>query len=184
MRNKILYIYTENLNFFYRLNKELNRLNIKFEILNSRSKLPSHSSIVLTTSDEIHNFINIPKKLKILSYSNEKNFDYYILKVLAAGKIGFKEKYSELTFSIDPGIKHTGLVVFLDDYYLISHTFFDNNELITQIRNYIENFQNDKQHLMKLVFKFGSGVVTTILKLLEALYSVFNNRKTKNLKKN
>ncbi len=176
MRNKILYIYTENLNFFYRLNKELNRLNIKFEILNSRSKLPSHSSIMLTTLDEIHNFINIPEKLKILPYSNEKNFDYYILKVLAAGKIGFKDNYLGLTFSIDPGTTQIGIVVFLDDYYLQAYTVYENALFMEIINNFIICFQNEKSNHLKLNFKLGRGVIPITIDLLNLIYNTHKNR--------
>ena len=45
---------TEDLNFFYRLNKELERLQIKFEVLNIRTKIPDiPNSIILTTLKEI-----------------------------------------------------------------------------------------------------------------------------------
>jgi len=175
--NKILYIYTENLNFFYRLNRELIRLNIKFEVLNIRNKIPSHSSIMLTTSDEVHNFINIPEKLKILPYSIEENFEYYILKVLAAVKIGLKDSYLELLFSIDPGTTQIGIVVFLDDHYLQAHTVYENALFMDIIKNYIICFQHKKPNQLKINFKLGRGVIPITIDLLKLIYNSYKNRK-------
>jgi len=176
LRNKILFVHTENLNFFYRLNKELNRLDIKFKILSKNSKIPDIPSLLLTTSGEIHNFKRDYKNLKILAYTESENFNYYILKVLAAFRIDYKEFYSDLVFSIDPGLKQVGLVVFLDDYYLFSHTVYKMTELIDFIKDCANCFQNDNPNLLNITFKFGGGVLTLTLKLIEQIIDVFQDR--------
>ena len=176
MRNKILFVHTENLNFFYRLNRELNHLKIKFKILSKNSKIPDIPSLLITTTGEIHNFRDNYKNLKILAYTESENFKYYILKVLAAYRIDYKEHYSDLIFSIDPGLKQVGLVVFLDDYYLISHTVYDITELIDFIKDCVNCFQNDNPTLLNLTFKFGGGVLTLALKLIEQIIDVFQDR--------
>lgn len=177
MRNKILYISTENLNFFYRLNKELNRLKIRFEILKIRTKLPTLPSIILTTSEEIHKFEKTYEKLTILPYSYGDNFNHYILRVLAVYKIEFKDNYSELTFSIDPGTNQIGIVIFLDDYYLNSHTIYEKENYIKIINDYIICFQKEGSNLMRLNFKFGRGVIEITSDLLKRVFEAFKDRK-------
>ncbi|KKN35423.1 hypothetical protein LCGC14_0783660 [marine sediment metagenome] len=174
---KPLYIYTENLNFFYKLNKELKRLNIDFEILYTGRKLPTLSSIVLTTLDEIKKLENIPEKLVILPYSSTDNFNHYILEILAAVKIEFKDFYSELTFSIDPGTTHIGIIVFLDDFYLHAHTIYEKELFIETINKYIICFQKKNLNLLRLNFKIGSGVIPITIDLLKKIFSNFENRK-------
>jgi len=174
---KPLYIYTENLNFFYKLNKELKRLNIDFEILYTGRKLPTLSSIVLTTLDEIKKLENIPEKLVILPYSSTDNFNHYILEILAAVKIEFKDFYSELTFSIDPGTTHIGIIVFLDDFYLHAHTIYEKELFIETINKYIICFQKKNLNLLRLNFKIGSGVIPITIDLLKKIFNNFENRK-------
>lgn len=174
---KPLYIYTENLNFFYKLNKELKRLKIDFEILYTGRKLPTLSSIVLTTLDEIKKLENIPEKLVILPYSSTDNFNHYILEILAAVKIEFKDFYSELTFSIDPGTTHIGIIVFLDDFYLHAHTIYEKELFIETINKYIICFQKKNLNLLRLNFKIGSGVIPITIDLLKKIFSNFENRK-------
>lgn len=176
MRNKILYVYTENLNFFYRINNELNRLNIKFKILNIGAKLPFHSSLILTTSEDLQQYRNSNKNLNFLIYSKDDNFNHYILKVIAAYRIEYKNFYSELTFSIDPGTKHIGMVVFLDDYYLNSQTIYDEKAFIMVIRDYVDCFQKNNPKLLKLKLKFGRGILQITINLIKEIYQVFNNR--------
>jgi len=174
LRNKILYVYTENLNFFYRLNKELIRYNIKFEIL--QSKIPKIPSIILTTSEEKEKLQSTFGNLIYISYSKDDNFNHYILKVLASNRIQYKNNYSELTFAIDPGIKHIGIVTFLDDYYLISHTIYDKKDFIALIKDYVLCFQKKNEDLMKLIFKFGGGVVPITTNLINKVYNYFKSR--------
>ncbi len=176
MRNKILYVYTENLNFFYRINNELNRLNIKFKILNIGAKLPFHSSLILTTSEDLQQYRNSNKNLNFLIYSKDDNFNHYILKVIAAYRIEYKNFYSELTFSIDPGTKHIGMVVFLDDYYLNSQTIYDEKAFIMVIRDYVDCFQKNNPKLLNVNLKFGRGILQITINLIKEIYQVFNNR--------
>ena len=176
MRNKILYLHTENLNFFYQLNRELNRRNIQFKILSGISKIPDLHSLLLTTSGDIHNLRTNYKKLKIMAYNEKDNFNHYIYKILAAYRIEYKEFYSKLIFSIDPGSKKIGLVVFLDDYYLVSHTFYDKIGIINIINDYINCFQTNNPNPLKLIFKFGSGVLPLTLNLIQDIKESFQNR--------
>ena len=169
---------TEDLNFFYRLNKELQRLQIKFKVLNTKTKIPNiPSSTILTTFKEMINFENVDRlKYKILSYAKEENFEQFIVKVLAVKKIGNKN-YSELVFSIDPGTRHLGLVIFLDDYYLNSHTIFDKDRFIEKIRIYVNAIQQTNPNPLKLVFKFGRGIMPITLNLIEQLFKNFEKEK-------
>jgi len=171
-------VLTEDLNFFYRLNKELQRLQIKFKVLNTKTKIPNiPSSTILTTFKEMINFENVDRlKCKILSYAKEENFEQFIVKVLAVKKIGNKN-YSELVFSIDPGTRHLGLVIFLDDYYLNSHTIFDKDRFIEKIRIYVNAIQQTNPNPLKLVFKFGRGIMPITLNLIEQLFKNFKKAK-------
>ncbi|MFW9899780.1 MAG: hypothetical protein ACFFDY_00655 [Candidatus Thorarchaeota archaeon] len=166
-----IYVLTEDLNFFYRLNKELEHLQIKFNVLNIRSKIPDiPNSIILTTMKEMSNFENIDRvKGKILSYTNKEDFEQYMVKVLAAKKIG-NIKYSELMFSIDPGTKHLGIVIYLNDFYLNSHTIYIRDRFIEKIRIYINALQENNSNPLKLTFKFGRGIMPITLNLIEQLF--------------
>jgi hypothetical protein len=176
LRNKILYISTENLNFFYRLNKELSRLNIKFEILNIKDKLPTIPSLILTTREELDRFKGSYKNLNFLSYYYKENFQHYILRVLAAYRIEYKDFYSELLFSIDPGSKRIGIVIFLDDLFFISRTIYDKTKFIDFIYNIVTCFQKNNPILINLKFKFGNGVLLLSIELLRKVFDVFDGR--------
>jgi hypothetical protein len=176
LRNKVLYVYTENLNFFYRINNELNRLNIKSKILNIGARLPFHSSIILTTLEDLQQFKNSNKNINFLIYSKGDNFNHYVLQVIAAYRIKYKSFYSELTFSIDPGTKYIGMVVFLDDYYLNSQTIYDKKAFIIVIRDYIECFQTNNPKLLKLDFKFGRGILQITKNMIKEIFQEFRNR--------
>jgi hypothetical protein len=123
----------------------------------------------------MNNFKNIDGvKCKVLSYSKDEDFEQYIVKVLALKKIE-NEKYSQLIFSVDPGARHLGLVIFLDDYYLNSHTIFEKDRFIEKIRTYINALQGSNTNPLKLVFKIGKGIMSVTLNLIDQLF--------KNLKK-
>ena len=124
----------------------------------------------------MNRFKNVDRmKGKILTYAKEDDFEQYIVKVLAVNKIGNKY-YSELVFSIDPGTKHLGLVIFLDDYYLNSHTIFEKDRLIERIRIYINALQENNPNPFKLIFKFGRGIIPITLKLIEQIFKNFNRK--------
>lgn len=166
------------MSFFFRLNKELNHRNIKFKILNKGNKIPEFGALVLTTREEFTQYNLNNLKTEVLSYDKKENFEKFMIKFIAAYKIGYRDRYSELTFSIDPGTKHIGLVVFLDDYFLISHTIYDKKDLIKKLKKYIEFFQNNEQSLLKLNFKFGRGVVPITLNLVSQIFNIPKYRKS------
>ena len=177
MRNKILYIYTKELSFFYLLNKELNRLKIKFRILNLGDKIPNLPCILITSSNELKNIKNYNrKKVQIISYNTKEDFNQFILKILASYRIGYKNNYSNLIFSIDPGTKHIGIVIFLDDYYLNSHTVYDKAALIKTVKDYVNSLQKNNQNLIELIFKFGRGVLPITNDLINRIYKTFKSR--------
>jgi len=177
LRNKILYIYTEELKFFYLLNKELNRLKIKFKVLNLGDKIPNIPCILITTLNELKKIKNYNKKIvNIISYNKKEDFNQFILRILASYRIGFKNNYSNLIFSIDPGIKHIGLVVFLDEYYLNSHTVYNKADLIRTIKNYVNSLQKNNQNLIDLIFKFGIGILPITKDLISSAYKTFKSR--------
>jgi len=175
LRNQPLYILTEDLNFFYLLKSELDKYKIHFQILDLDSKIPEIPSIILTTSND-YNKLGNKNRVNYLVYSKNVDFGRYFLHVIAAVRIGFKNYYSSLTFSIDPG-KKLGLMVFLDDYYLDSYCCFEINDFFAIIQKYIDIFEEDNQALMKLNFKLGSGVLNITYDLVKQIYIIFQNRK-------
>lgn len=173
MRHKI-FLLSEDLNFFYRINKELKRLNIRFKILNIWNILPKIPSIIITTSKEIKKINLLNEKINVIfAYSEEDNFDKFVLKILAVFMVDFKENYTNLLISIDPGTKYFGFIVFLDDYYLLSQTFFERSELLDKIEEIIKFMQTDNQNLMKIDIKVGKMVLPGINDLL---YEIFRLR--------
>lgn len=174
LRNSPLYILTADLSFFYQVNKELNKLRIPFKILNLKTITPRHPSIILTTSKEEHLIEQQGSNSIVLTYSDNDNFENYIIKILAAVKIGYKESYSELLFSVDPG-KRTGLMIFLDGYYLNSYCCFKPSEVIRKIIEYIEFFQINNKNII-ITFKLGNGVLEITLDLVKQIYSIYKNR--------
>jgi len=175
LRNQPLYILTEDLNFFYLLKSELDKYKIHFQILDLDSKIPEIPSIILTTSND-YNKLGNKNRVNYLVYSKNVDFGRYFLHVIAAVRIGFKNYYSSLTFSIDPG-KKLGLMVFLDDYYLDSYCCFEINDFFAIIQKYIDIFEEDNQALMKLSFKLGRGVLNITYDLVKQIYIIFQNRK-------
>ena len=176
MRNKV-FILTEDLQFFYKINQKLNELKIKSKILNFWNNLPNIPSVILTTSKEVSRIkIRDLKSSKLLPYSTDYDMEGYLIRVLAAYKIGYKEDYSELVFSVDPGTIHFGLVVFLDDYFLKSHTFNNKNVLLNQIRKYTSFLQKTNKNLIAIRLKFGSGVLSTSIDLIRNIFEIFKDR--------
>ncbi len=176
MKKKI-YVLTEDLSFFFQLNKELNHRNISFKILNIGNKIPEFNALLLTTCEELvkYNLNNL--STEIVAYDKKEKFEKFLIKLIAAFKIGCKDSYSELTFSIDPGTKNIGLVVFLDDYFLISQTIYNKNDLIKKLKDYVEYLQTKDENLLKLNFKFGRGVLPLTHHLVSQIFSNFYNRK-------
>jgi len=175
LRNQPLYILTEDLNFFYILKNELDKHNIEFQILNLDAKIPTISSIILTTTDDIDK-LKVRSHNNYLVYSKKDDFEKYLIKIIAAFRTKYKKIYSTLTFSIDPGNK-LGLMIFLDDYYLDSYCCFEKNELLKMIKKYVDTFQEDNPKLMYLNFKLGRGVLTITFDLVKQIYRIFQGRK-------
>jgi len=180
LRNKPLYILTENLNFFYKINKRLIEKRIKAEVLNPGNKIPNAPSIILTTRDEFEMYYNKDLTLNFLVYSKGENFELYLSRVIAAYRIEYKKNYLSLTFSIDPG-KKIGLMIFLDDYYLDSFCCYEKDELLVAIRNTIRTFQNRNPNLMELTFKLGMGVPSFTYELIENIFKFLHGRKNVNI---
>lgn len=175
MKKNFLYILTENLNFFYKLNKILTEKKISFKVLTLGSKIPNIASLILTTSDDIGKLITKNNNVNYLIYSPNLFFDDYIFRVLAAYRIEYKESYSKLTFSIDPG-KKIGLMVFLDNYYLDSYCCYGTDELIEKILKIVRVFQKNNPDLIHIDFKFGRGVLSITYELVKRVYTIFKNR--------
>ena len=180
MRNKPLYILTENLNFFYKINKRLIEKRIKAKILNPGNKIPNAPSIILTTRDEFEKYYNKDLKVNFLVYSKDENFEQYLLRVIAAYRIEYKNNYLSLTFSIDPG-KKIGLMIFLDDYFLDSFCCYEKDELLVAIMNNIHAFQDGNPILMVLTFKLGIGVPSLTYELIENIFKFLHGRKNVNI---
>jgi len=175
LRRLPLYIFTEDLNFFYRLNNALKEKKIPFRISNILNKIPKFPSIILTTIGELERLGRINNKAIVLPYSVNEGFDEYLLKVLASYRVGFKDSYTSLIFSIDPG-NRTGLMVFLDDFYFDSFCFYEEESIIKYIYTIINFFQANNPHLLDLEFKFGSGVLSLTQKLIGLIYNSIKNR--------
>jgi hypothetical protein len=177
LRNKTLYVLTEELSFFYLLNKELNYLKIKFEILSFNAKIPNTPCIIITTLKEYEKIKSkISKKVLILAYNKNENFDHFITKVLASYRVGYVKNYSSLIFTIDPGTKHLGLVIFLDGYFLISYTIYEKKDLIEKAKEYVAALQENSTELLNLNFKLGTGVRSICIDLINTIYDVFQGR--------
>ncbi|MFX0047634.1 MAG: hypothetical protein ACFE8G_05630 [Candidatus Hermodarchaeota archaeon] len=157
------------------LKKQLDKHDVEFQILNLDAKIPSKSSIILTTFDDLDKS-ELKKHNNYLVYSKKQDFKRYLIKVIAAFRIGYKKFYSRLTFSIDPG-KKLGLMIFLDDYYLESYCCFEPGDLHVIIKQYYETFQEDNPKLMFLDFKLGRGVLPIAFTLVEQIYNNFYDRK-------
>jgi len=177
LKNKTLYVLTEDLSFFYNLNKELNNLKIKFEILNFNWKIPNIPCIIITTIKECERIKKkINKKVLILAYNENERFDFFIIKILASSRVGYDKNYSSLIFTIDPGTKHFGLVIFLDEYFLISYTIYEKQDLIERIKQYVAALQENNMELISLNFKLGSGVQSICIDLIKSIYNLFQDR--------
>ena len=157
MRKKPIYILTDDLNFFYRVNKLLNNKKLNFKILNFWDKIPNIPSIILTTSRELNQISSKNELIDVIPYSPKENIEKYFFKVLAAYRLGYRD-YEELIFSIDPGLNHIGLAVFLDDFYLNSQTILEKRNVVKDLILYEQSIQEDNSKKLNLIFKFGKGL--------------------------
>jgi hypothetical protein len=156
------------------LKKELDKHKIEFQILNLDAKIPTLSPLILTTSKDFDK-LEVRNRDNYLVYAKDYNFDKYLIRVIAAHRIGYKEVYSSLTFSIDPGNKF-GLMIFLDAFYLNSYCCFEKPELLRTIKSYIQTFQEDNPNLMQINFKIGRGILAIAFNLVKDIYRIFYDR--------
>ena len=157
------------------LKNALDKYKIEFQILNLDAKIPTLSSLILTTSEDFDK-LEVRSRDNYLVYVKNCNFDKYLIRVIAAYRIGYKDIYSTLTFSIDPGNKF-GLMIFLDDFYLNSYCCFEKPELLRTIKSYIQAFQEDNPNLIQINFKIGRGILPIAFNLVNDIYKIFNGRK-------
>jgi len=178
LRNKPIYILTEDLNFFYRINKALNNKKLNFKILGIQDKIPNIPSIILTTFEELNLIKPRNDFVDIIPYLSEENLEKYIFKILAAYRLGYRD-YETLTFSIDPGLNHIGIVVFLDYFYLNSQTILERKNLIKQIKKYEESIQEDNSKELKLIFKFGKSLHEIIRNFINEILNLYEEKRVR-----
>ena len=176
MRKKPIYILTDDLNFFYRVNKVLNNKKLNFKILNLWDKIPNIPSIVLTTSKELDRINCKNEFVDIIPYSPKENLDKYLFKVLAAYRLGYRD-YEVLTFSIDPGLNHIGLAVFLDDFYFNSQTILEKKNLVNNLILYEQSIQEDNSKQLKLIFKFGKGLFDITKSFIDEIFNLYKEER-------
>ena len=74
----------------------------------------TEDTVLFIFLDEFEKYYNKDLKLNFLVYSKGENFELYLLRVIAAYRIEYKNNYLSLTFSIDTG-KKIGLMIFSSD---------------------------------------------------------------------
>ena len=176
MRKKPIYILTDDLNFFYRVNKLLNNKKLNFKILNFWDKIPNIPSIILTTSQELDRITCKNELVDIIPYSPEENLEKYLFKVLAAYRLGYRD-YEELTFSIDPGLNHIGLAVFLDGFYLNSQTVLEKKNFVNILILYEQSIQEDNSKNLNLIFKFGKGLIEISKNFIRDIFNFYRSER-------
>ena len=174
MRFKTIYILTENLNFFYKINNGLKDKRVQFRILTFWDKIPNIPSVILTTAKESSQIEIVNKDTNLLEFIDGDDINQYILKVLAVFRLGYQD-YDNLIFSIDPGLNHIGIVVFLDDYFFDSSTLTDNSQVINYIKKYYDSIQQDNTNPLSLGIKIGRGLLETTQNLVNRAFSTFSN---------
>jgi hypothetical protein len=173
LRLKPIYILTENLNFFYKINKGLKEKRIQFRILSFWDKLPNISSVILTTSKESSKIDIANKDINLLEYVDGDDINQYIIKVLAINKLGY-QYYDKLLFSIDPGLNHIGIVAFLDDHFLDSNTVTDNSQVIGYITKIFDSLRQKNTNPLSIEIKFGRGLLEITQDLISRVFSTFS----------
>jgi len=97
LRLKPIYILTENLNFFYKINNGLKNKRVQFRILTFWDKIPNIPSVILTTTKESSQIELVNKDINLLEYIEGDDINQYILKVLAVYRLGY-QNYDNLIF--------------------------------------------------------------------------------------
>jgi len=174
LRLKPIYILTENLNFFYKINNGLKEKRVQFRILTFWDKIPNIPSVILTTAKESSQIELINKDIILLEFIDGDDINQYILKILAVFRLGYQD-YDNLLFSIDPGLNHIGIVVFLDEYFFDSNTLTDNSQVINYLKKFVDSIQQGNTNPLSLVIKFGKGLLETTQDLVNRAFSTFSN---------
>ncbi len=167
-----IYLYSNDSRFFYKINTRLKQLHVPFDILNSDAKLKVNG-IILTTKKEFDEISPKKQSNQFLIYSNIQDFEEYIMHVLASHKFGFRKRYSDLIFSIDPGRNKSGMAIFLDEYFLISKVVFNQENLLDNIRKFISYYNADDSIPLYIKIFFGVGVPSLVESILQALSEEF-----------
>ncbi len=185
LSNKInkVFVQTNNLSFFYKLNRGFNRFeDLKFKVVNFKdlNYIPDNS-ILLTTENEAEKltFNNTDNK-NLITYNENDDFDRFLFNVLKIYRCG-PNKHSRLLFSIDPG-KTVGLIVFLDGHYFYSKTFYTNDDLLANVNQCVEYIGENSKDTLHIIFKFGRGVLTLTLELIREIYDQFQEKQQKDIK--
>ncbi|MFO8020301.1 MAG: hypothetical protein R6U96_16880 [Promethearchaeia archaeon] len=128
----------------------------------------------MTTKKEVDK-IEVPDKneLNLLIFEKDADFEIFLIKVLAAHRIGYKEQYSNLLFSIDPGTKRIGMTVFLDDYFLRSKTYYRQKSLKKDVQTFVNCFDNSDYNLIHLSFKIGRGILPICYEFVDFIFNSF-----------
>jgi len=174
LRLKPIYILTENLNFFYKINNGLKDKRVQFRILTFWDKIPNIPSVILTTSKESSQIEIVNKDINLLEFMDGDDINQYSLKFLAVFRLGYQD-YDNLLFSIDPGLNHIGIVAFLDDYFFDSTTLTDNSQVINYIKKYFDWIQQDNTNPLSLELKIGISLLETTQDLVNRAFSTFSN---------
>jgi len=167
-----IYLYSNDSRFFYKINTRLKQLHVPFDILNPESKL-NVNGIILTTKKEFDEISPKKHSNQFLIYSNIQDFEEYIMHILATHKFGFRKRYSELIFSIDPGRNKSGMAIFLDEYFLTSTVLYKQEDLIENIRKFISYYNTDDSIPQDIKIFFGIGVPSLVESIIEALSEEF-----------
>lgn len=172
---------TNRLDFFYKLNRELKKLKLKFKILNFSSKIPDNDAVILTTQEEMYRIAQKKKgNTKILLFREDEDLEDYIIRILVAHKSKSSE-YKYLLFSLDPGEKKSGLGIFINGYYINSTTFIDKKKLFQTIQRYEKVVRTESNDDIRLEFKFGRGVPLITLEYVSNLFQIFTERENLNV---
>jgi rubrerythrin len=173
LNNKRIFISSRDSRFFYKLNKALKNLKIQFKVLDLRDiyYIPPNSILLTTTKEAKKLNLNQSDSIKIVKFQEGEDFNKYLFNVLKIYRCGLNS-HSKILFSIDPG-KTIGLIVFLDGHFFYSKTFYSDDKLISNINQCIEYISENNDKRLKIIFKFGRGVLSLTLKLIKKIYDLF-----------
>lgn len=182
LNNKRIFISSRDYRFFYKLNKALKNLKIQFKVLNFSDiyHIPPNSILLTTTKEAKKLNLNQSDSIIIVKYQEGEDFNKYLFNVLKIYRCGLNS-HSKILFSIDPG-KTIGLIVFLDGHFFYSKTFYSDDKLISNINQCIEYISENNDKRLKIIFKFGRGVLSLTLKLIKKIYDLFQEEQKEDIR--